>query len=230
MVGIVSGIGSIIRDVLDTYRPTADQKLSKRRFWAIVRIAFLIAAILVWYAEHQKVIKLTIEQPIKLEGEIDKVLMSPIDSKGNRYVLFFVSIQNEGALSRVDNYTAKVTINDQVMDDLSLEIIPDSGLSVRNTRFFPLHAIYNITQYPIGKHDPRRGVILFLLNNADKIKDHPQWHLFFADYKGKVYEASISKNYEENVIPFVFEKRQPLFLSPPSPVFSGSDQNVRRIK
>lgn len=106
-VGIMSGIGSIARDILEVYHPT-EQKHTKKVFWAVIRIAFLVSAFLIWYAEHQNVVSLNnqldskrhqvysdmleererIVNLYKRGWEIDKniVFLSALDKKQKRLV------------------------------------------------------------------------------------------------------------------------------------------------
>lgn len=53
VVGLLSGALSVVREVQLMYLPAKAQE--KRLFWAFVRIAFVVAAILLWADEREKV-------------------------------------------------------------------------------------------------------------------------------------------------------------------------------
>src|ERR1039457_6354973 len=61
IVGLLTGALSILREVQIMYWPTALPP--KPLFWSFVRIAFVIAAALLWWDEHQKVLQLLTVKP-----------------------------------------------------------------------------------------------------------------------------------------------------------------------
>src|SRR5438105_15767297 len=54
VVGLLSGVLSIVREIQQMYWPATAQ--SPRVFWAFVRIAFVLAAVILWLDEHSKVV------------------------------------------------------------------------------------------------------------------------------------------------------------------------------
>ncbi len=220
VVVLMTGFLSLIREAAEIMWPGRD--LKRTRFWNFLIIAFILSSFFLWYKEHQTVSKLITATKIDFKGTIDKVLMSPIEKDGSRHVLFFVSVENDGAPSIVKDYNAKASFDGTHEVNLMFEMIPEKGIKIRDRIFYPTHAIYENTKDPVVKGYPRYGIMLFLLRDANKFKGHAQWHLSFTDYAGKEYKMTIASTYEENVLPFQFKKVEPLFLSSPSPHFTGS--------
>jgi hypothetical protein len=57
VIGLLSGVLSVLREVQSMYFPA--KAAEGKVFFVFVRIAFVIAAVLLWSDEHQKVVQLT---------------------------------------------------------------------------------------------------------------------------------------------------------------------------
>src|ERR1700722_15196723 len=63
VVGLLSGALSVLREVQLMYLPA--KAAGKKLFWGFARIAFVIAAVLLWSDEHDKVLQITAVKPEK---------------------------------------------------------------------------------------------------------------------------------------------------------------------
>jgi hypothetical protein len=79
IVGLLSGVLSVMRDVQGMYWPS---KVNERKtFWVWARIAFVVAAILLWADEHSKVgqleSELALDRP-QMRCEITTIAPQPV--------------------------------------------------------------------------------------------------------------------------------------------------------
>ncbi len=198
------------------------------KFWYAVMFIFVFlfaSSFRVWKYEHDAYMDakqdLAIAQDrntVKLTGKITKAIISPLDISGNWYVLFFVSIRNEGADTVVKDYQAKASIDGQIID-LQFVPIPDisaNGLITGGRAYYPMHSIYIATQNSLKKGDEKNGVILFGFKGKTEFQGlNPKWILSFSDYLGKRYEIAYTDKTAQ--APFKFKKNPfPDVLSPNS--------------
>jgi hypothetical protein len=151
----------------------------------------------------------------------------PSSNKTDILVLFTISITNTGAEGAVKDYWAKVSFGAQVFD-LQHKIIPDSGLTVHDTTFFPMHAIDEKTSESIKRGVTKSGVILFVFKDGIELRHkfkgiNPTWTLGFSDYLGKNYDIH-SKSHIESQSPFLFKERKGPIAIGPVPGAVGSDR------
>ncbi len=84
VVGLLSGALSVMRDLQEMYWPA--QATRRRVFWGWVRIAFIIAAVMLWLDEHSKVTQLANEAVI-MTVNCDQVFSRIPFSDGKIYLL-----------------------------------------------------------------------------------------------------------------------------------------------
>jgi hypothetical protein len=187
------------------------------RLWYVIMFIFsflFASSFWVWTYEHYAYMNakqdLAIAQDrntVKLTGNITNVIMSPSDISGIWYVLFFVSIRNEGADTVAQDYQAKASTDGQIID-LQFLPIPDisaKGLVIGGRAYYPMHSIYLATKNSFKKGDEKHGVILFgFKGNAELKGSNPTWTLSFSDYTGKRHEITYTDKTTQ--AKFIFKK------------------------
>jgi hypothetical protein len=95
VIGLLSGILSVVREIQIMYYPAkADDK---KVFWAFVRIAFVVAAVLLWSDEHEKVVQLSrYAETSRGYIQISRYEFPPSFSVGTSYSLN-VRLANKGS-------------------------------------------------------------------------------------------------------------------------------------
>jgi hypothetical protein len=74
VIGLLSGVLSVLREIQEMYLPPKIPK--KKHFWAVVRIAFVIAAVVLWCDEHAKVLQLQRSDPVQIRLELKKRMVA----------------------------------------------------------------------------------------------------------------------------------------------------------
>jgi len=233
---IGAGVGSIV--VLILYKLELSQGWFIPKFWYAIMFVFifpLASSFWVWKDEHDAYVgakrDLAIAQDrntVKLRGKITNVIISPSDPTGNWYVLFFVSMRNEGADTAVNDYQAKASADGQSID-LQFLPIPDisaKGLMIGGRAYYPMHSIYIATKNPLKKGDEKNGVILFGFKGKTDFQGLiPTWILSFSDYLGKHYEITYTDKPAQ--ASFIFKKNPFSDVLSPNSSITGSTPKER---
>ncbi len=227
---IGTGVGVAVVFILYKIELSQGEYIPKLWYAVIFILSFLfVSSFGVWKYEHdaymntKQDLAIALDRnTVKLTGTISNVIISPLDVNGNWYVLFFVSIRNEGADTVVKDYQAKVSTDGQIID-LQFVPIPDifaNGLITGGRAYFPVHSIYVATQNPFKKGDEKHGVILFGFKGKTDLGLNPKWILSFSDYLGKRYELTYTGKTSQ--APFKFKKNPFPDISSPNSNITGS--------
>lgn len=109
VVALMTGVLSIMRELLGIYRP--DEYQTRSLFWNCVIIAFIISAAILWFIEHQKAANLekqlerekSNKEP-KLTAEFNVLATSPVGKHDESSVIIIMAtITNIGAPSIISN-------------------------------------------------------------------------------------------------------------------------------
>jgi len=233
---IGAGVGGVV--VLILYKLELSQGWYIPKFWYALMFIFLFllaSSFWVWKYEHDAYMDakqdLAVAQDrntVKLTGKITNVIISPLDIRGNWYVLFFVSMRNEGADTVVKDYQAKASTDGEIID-LQFVPIPDisaKGLIIGGRAYYPMHSIYIATGNSLKKGDEKNGVILFGFKGKTEFQGvNPKWILSFSDYLGKRYEITYTDKAAQS--PFIFKKNPFSDVISPNSNITGSTLKER---
>jgi hypothetical protein len=203
IIGVLSGIVWVVREGVMIYYP--EQANRRYAFWAFVRIAFVIAVVMMWLNEHSKVtqlIKLYQETTMpKLEGEIYQTITGQIAGTlkdgtqrlGPTGVLLVVSIRNRGADSIAEGYKLQVfDPNSNLIGNGSLQLIPPR-FSLGDINLTNEALLVNKTEeIPIPKGGSRKGYLFFIVKDVDvgQLQNlGTKFVISFQDIAGKPYSA-----------------------------------------
>jgi len=111
MVGLMSGILSLGREVATL----KGKKVTNVKFWACMRIAFILAAVLVWRAEHQRADQLHVQLSLErdrdtpnLIGKIEQVYNGYTPELNATSLFLMALVKNTGAPTVVEGWNLDV--------------------------------------------------------------------------------------------------------------------------
>src|SRR5690349_20888118 len=102
VVVFMSGALSLFRELRSLYGPDQTLTAKRRVFWVLVRVAFILSAVIAWYGEHQQVNELTQrlgEPDIKLTvEEISAGKPFEPNLPGDCLLVFYCAVKNVGPM------------------------------------------------------------------------------------------------------------------------------------
>lgn len=223
----MSGTLSLIRELRSLYGSEQSLSAKRRTFWVLVRIAFILSAVVAWYGEHQQVselrdklgkpdIQLTVE-------EVSAGKPFEPQSAGDSLLVFYCAVKNIGPMpSTVDGWKLRVNVANRGM--LVAENVPVDQLTVQApsgevVRIGKENALFRKTLHPIQWGGMEKGILVFILRQVSSEQlENATYTLEYRDVVGKLETATgkLSLSPSNRGVPFVpgiEEERVP----PPSP-------------
>ena len=202
VVGLFSGVLAILREIQLMYRPASAG--DKRLFWGFVRIAFIIAAALLWADEHEKVSQL--ENKLKeltsanLQGRIDSFGVAPTGPNGDSCLLTVImSIRNMGAPSIAENFRISTLRAGKELSTTTLPPVPmlvmwegntdrSPSVTLDGSDYLPRKAV----SAPIPQGGETLGFMQVLVNGLkqdEALENETVIRVVFTDVTGKPYRV-----------------------------------------
>lgn len=199
MVGLMSGILSLGRELATLNH----KKITNAKFWACVRIAFVLAAASLWYTEHQRANQLATDLSVErdrdtpnLTGKIDEIISGYTPELNAISLFMMASVRNIGAPTVVEGWSLDIEYGGAKFLPIQAFIpdgyrLFDEGHRVVAT-FRRQDALYEKTASPVPTGGLERGWLRYIvkgLRDEDRHKSGIKYTLHFSDVRGKAYTA-----------------------------------------
>jgi hypothetical protein len=167
MVALMSGILSIIRELISIYAP--NRVVGGSLFWRCVWVSFIISAVLLWGIEHGHTIELqerldSLTKPI-IEYRFEQwAFISFKDSPESTRVFAQIALKNRGAASIVEHWEMSMTYPDGTILSGTREAFPHIPVFEldANLKLYPEDSLFTKdTDAPIVTGGKRSGWVLF---------------------------------------------------------------------